>query len=226
MDMRLLLLRHGQTPSNVAGLLDTGAPGPGLTGFGERQARAVPLALEGRPVGALAVSSLVRTSLTAAPLAEDRAVEPIVLDGLREVEAGDLEMSADSADHHVYLETVFAWARGDLGRRMPGGPDGHAFLGRFDDAVRRLAAMGKDVVVAVSHGAAIRSWASARVRGLDVEEVEHTPLANTGLIEIEGDPSSGWRLVDWQHEPIGGTHLESVVAHDPTGEPVEDDAAR
>ncbi|GAA1728843.1 histidine phosphatase family protein [Isoptericola hypogeus] len=220
--MRLLLLRHGQTPANVAGLLDTGAPGPVLTDLGERQARAVPPALRDRRIGALAVSSLVRTALTAAPLAADRGIDPLVLPGLREIEAGDLEKSADHADHDVYLETVFGWSRGDRDRRMPGGPDGHAFLARFDDAVARLAGRGLDVVVAVSHGAAIRSWASARVRGLDVDEVEHTPLANTGLIEVDGDPDAGWRLVDWTREPVGGAHLEPVVAHDPTGEPVED----
>ena len=31
-----LLIRHGQTPSNVAGALDTGRPGPGLTALGRR----------------------------------------------------------------------------------------------------------------------------------------------------------------------------------------------
>ena len=40
--MRLLLVRHGQTPSNVAGLLDTALPGPGLTALGTRQAAAIP----------------------------------------------------------------------------------------------------------------------------------------------------------------------------------------
>ncbi len=206
----------------MAGLLDTGAPGPALTDFGERQAMAVPTALQDRRIGALAVSSLVRTSLTAGPLAQDRGIAPLVLGGLREIEAGDLEKSADLDDHHTYLETVFSWSRGDRDLRMPGGSDGHAFLGRFDRSVDRLAGLGEDVVLAVSHGAAIRSWASARVKGLDVDEVEHTPLANTGLIEIEGDPASGWRLVDWVHEPVGGAHLEPVAANDPTGEPVED----
>ncbi|MFC8597842.1 histidine phosphatase family protein [Isoptericola sp. NPDC057191] len=220
--MRLLLLRHGQTPSNVAGLLDTGAPGPRLTPLGEAQAAAVPRALEGRRIDALAVSSLLRTTLTAQPLADDRTLRPTVLDGLREIEAGALEMSADLADHHTYLETVFAWSRGDRSRRMPGGPDGDAFLARFDDAVAALADHDHDVVLAVSHGAAIRSWSSARVRGLDVDEVEHTPLANTGLIEVEGDPASGWRLVDWVREPVGGERLDAVVANDPTGEPVDD----
>jgi broad specificity phosphatase PhoE len=219
--MRLLLLRHGQTPSNVARLLDTGAPGPGLTTLGERQAAAVPLALAERGIDALAVSSLVRTSLTVGPLARDRSLRPAVVDGLREIEAGDLEMSANVDEHHLYMETVFAWARGDLGRGMPGGPDGNAFLGRFDAAVAELAAAGHRTVLAVSHGAAIRSWSSARVRGVDVDEVQSTYLDNTGLVEVEGDPVSGWRLVDWQPKPVGGENLDTG-AHDPTGDVVDD----
>ena len=34
---RLVLVRHGQTPSNVAGVLDTALPGPGLTEEGQQQ---------------------------------------------------------------------------------------------------------------------------------------------------------------------------------------------
>ncbi|WP_166844201.1 histidine phosphatase family protein [Isoptericola sp. BMS4] len=219
--MRLLLLRHGQTPSNVAGLLDTGAPGPGLTPLGERQAAAVPGALAGRRIDALAVSSLVRTSLTVAPLAEHRGLRPAVVDGLREIEAGALEMSGNGDDHGTYLRTVFGWARGDLHRPMPGGPDGRAFLGRFDAAVAELSATGHDAVLAVSHGAAIRAWSCARVRGVDVDAMEWEPLDNTGLVEVEGDPESGWHLVEWRSGPVGGEELESVVALDPTGEAVD-----
>ncbi|MGI5122728.1 histidine phosphatase family protein [Marinactinospora thermotolerans] len=219
--MRLSILRHGQTPSNVIGLLDTAAPGPGLTPLGERQAEAVPAVLRDRRIDAIVVSSLVRTRLTAAPLAGELGLEPVVLEGVREVEAGDLEMAGDPAAHQTYLDTVFAWARGHVERRMPGGFDGRAFLGRFDHAMEQIAAHGWDEVVVVSHGAAIRSWASARVAGVDVAEVERTPLANTGMVEIEGDPASGWRLLDWTSGPVGGVHLTALRENDPTGEAVD-----
>jgi probable phosphoglycerate mutase len=220
--MRLLLLRHGQTPSNVKGLLDTAHPGPGLTALGERQAAAVPHALRDYQVDAIAVSPLVRTSLTAAPLARARGIEPLTVQGLEEIEAGDLEMAGAHEAHQSYLGTVFAWSRGDVGRSMPGGPDGSAFLQRYDQAVARIAARGWDSVLVVSHGAAIRTWASARVAGVDVDVVERTALANTGLVEIEGDPAVGWRLVAWTAEPVGGHGLDAPAADDPTGEPVED----
>jgi len=223
--MRLLLVRHGQTPSNVAGLLDTALPGPGLTALGARQAAAIPEALIGRVVQGIAVSTLVRTSLTAAPLVEALGLDPVELDGLREIDAGDLEMSGRHEDHVRYLETVFAWGAGDLARRMPGGPDGAEFLGRFDDAVATVADTGWETAVVVSHGAAIRSWASARAVGVDRELMAYTPLANTGLVEVEGDPVAGWRFVGVSDGPLGGRALEDVLADDPTGESVADERA-
>lgn len=224
--MRLLLVRHGQTPSNVAGWLDTGVPGPGLTPLGQRQAAAVPAALRTRAVDAVAVSPLVRTSETAAPLAAERGLDPVVIDGLQEIEAADLEMRCDHASVRAYVETAFAWARGDLAARMPGaGQDGTSFFARFDRGIAQAAALAAEGVAVFSHGAAIRVWTSARVRGLDVALLEHTPLHNTAVIELDGDPDRGWDLVDWSPNPAGGPGLLSLVEEDPTGEPV-DEAAR
>lgn len=220
--MRLLLVRHGQTPSNVAGLLDSARPGPGLTPLGTRQAGAIPGALEGETIDGIAISTLTRTALTAAPLAEQRGLEPIVIDDLREVESGDLEGATGTDAHRTYLETCFAWAHGDLAVRMPGGPDGTEFFARFDGAVRAVADTGWASAVVVSHGAALRTWVAARVDGLDAVFIERTPLENTALIEIEGDPEQGWRFVRWSDGPVGGQHLTSVAADDPTGEAVDD----
>ena len=66
--MRLILVRHGQTPANVLGQLDTAHPGPGLTERGFEQAERVPEALRGENIDAIYVSTLIRTQLTAAPL--------------------------------------------------------------------------------------------------------------------------------------------------------------
>lgn len=95
--MRLYLIRHGQTPSNVQRLLDTGEPGPGLTELGRQQAEALPEALAGAGIEALYASSLVRTQLTARPLADALGLEPAIRPGLREIGAGDLEMEIGRA---------------------------------------------------------------------------------------------------------------------------------
>lgn len=140
--MRLLLIRHGQTPSNVKYLLDTAVPGPGLTELGERQAAELPEALAGEAIDVLYASTLIRTQLTAAPLAGARGLDVPVRDGIREVAAGDLEMRGDPEAAHTYMTTLFAWAAGDTELRMPGGENGVEALGRFDAVVAEAAGSG------------------------------------------------------------------------------------
>src|SRR3954449_4252924 len=87
--MRLLLIRHGQTPANVRGELDTAAPGPALTELGREQAAAVPEALASERIDGIYASRLVRTQQTAAPLARVRGeMHRVVLPGIHEIEAG------------------------------------------------------------------------------------------------------------------------------------------
>ncbi len=212
--MRLLLLRHAQTPSNVSGQLDARTPGPGLTDLGERQAEAVPDALAGVPIDRIAVSTLLRTQLTAAPLAGRRGLDPVITEGVEEIGAGDLSMRSDAEAWQGYRETVTAWALGDLDRRMPGGQDGWEFMERFDAAIAGIAATGSENPVVVSHGGAIRAWAWHRTGGGALTGT--TPLSNTGLVELDGDPGSGWRLVSWPSTPVGGAHLIDAEASDPT----------
>lgn len=216
--MRLLLIRHGQTPSNVLGALDTAAPGPGLTELGERQAAAIPYALEGERIDAIAVSPLVRTHHTAAPLAEERGLEPRVVPGLEEIEAGDLEMRTDREAQWLYISTVLSW-RDDMALRMPGGPSGHEFFARYDRAIAE-AVDGHEAVAVFSHGAAIRAWVAGRGRNLGLEDALGRELDNTGMVVLEGDPDSGWDVRSWSEDPIGGLQLADIGADDPTGEPV------
>ncbi|MEV5954901.1 histidine phosphatase family protein [Streptomyces sp. NPDC051987] len=215
--MRLLLIRHGQTPTNVDYLLDTAVPGPGLTALGERQAAALPEALADEDIEALYVSTLTRTQLTAAPLAAARGLDPVVRDGIREVSAGDLELlPGHSAHGEEYMRTVFAWAAGDTALRMPGGETGEEALGRYDAVVEEAAASGAGTVAMVSHGAAIRLWTAARADNVDVPYAASRPLANTGVVILEGSPADGWKALSWQ-----GAVVEPTGPSGPTGEPVE-----
>lgn len=219
--MRLLLIRHAQTPANVAGTLDTAAPGPGLTELGRRQAEALPTALRGESVDALYVSALRRTSLTAAPLAValDRPLR--LLGGVHEIEAGDLEGRSDREAVLPYLSTVFAWSQGDLAPRMPGGSDGYEFAQRFDADTARVAAEHPGgTAIIVSHGAAIRTWCGLRARNADAAFAAHHELDNTAVVALTGDPSAGWLIRSWSGEPVGGVELADDAAIDPTGEAV------
>jgi len=219
--MRLLLIRHGQTPSNVDGLLDTTIPGPALTELGLRQAAALPEAIVQERVDAIYASTMQRTQLTAAPLATARGLEVRVREGLHEISAGGLEMLNDTVSHDTYMRTVFDWGLGRLDVAMPGGPDGHDFFTRFDTVIERIVAEGHDAAVVVSHGAAIRLWASTRAENLDGEFGGSHPLQNTGLVVLTGDPATGWFAEVWNSQPVAGPAYADSADDDPTGELVE-----
>ena len=222
--MKLLLIRHGETPGNVLGQLDTDHPGPGLTELGERQAEAMARALANEHIGALYASTLIRTQITAAPLARLHTLDVEVLEGLHEIEAGSLEKLTDHESHKRYMGTVISWAAGDLDRRMPAGPDGHAFFERFDAAIARVAQRAAryqhGTVAVVSHGAAIRTWTGLRAEGADHEFAARHALANTGIVAVEGNPDTGWNLLHWDGSPVGGLALADPTAQDPMGRDV------
>jgi len=219
--MRLLLIRHGQTPGNVLGQLDTAHPGPGLTELGERQAAALARSLANEQIDRLYASTLIRTQITAAPLSSVRGLEIEVLEGLHEIEAGSLEKLTDKESHLRYLGTVFGWADGELHRRMPGGPSGHDFFERYDASIARIATAAASgatgTVAVVSHGAAIRVWAGLRASNMEAGFAARHVLANTGIVALEGDPDAGWRLIHWDDSPVGGLALVDPTAEDPTG---------
>ena len=221
--MRLLLIRHGQTPHNVDGALDTAHPGAGLTPLGQLQAEAVPGALDGEPLHGVYASPLVRTQLTATPLAQARGFRVEVRDGLEEVSAGDVEMRSDSGAVRTYADCVAAWITGDVQRRMPGGSTGADFLDRYEAAVRGIAdEHGPDDTVAVfSHGAAIRIF-TARAAASEPHVLADLRIMNTGMALLRGHPSSGWELERWQSAPLGGPELADDQAHDVTGESAEE----
>lgn len=193
--MRLLLVRHGQTPSNAAAVLDTAPPGADLDAAGRRQAEGLVSRLAGEPIEAIYASDLVRTQQTAAPLAARRGLEVHVLGRLREIQAGAEEMSKDWT---AYVGVLQAWATGTLDASNPGGENAHDFFSRYDEAVTRIAAAGHRCALLVSHGAALRMWLGRRVAGLTAEDATHRVLGNAAVVTIEGEPDA-WRLVSW-HE--------------------------
>lgn len=224
--MRLLLIRHGQTPSNVLGLLDTAPPGPGLTDLGHAQAQALPDSLAGHRIDVIAASTQPRSQLTAAPLAAARGLEVLIRDGLCEVPAGDLEMRGDEDAVRTYLGTVRRWMDGELDVAMPGGQTGAQVVARFDAVVAELTGTVADragddgVVTLVAHGAVLRTWAT--VRGAD-EAVRRDlferfhPLHNTGLIVMNSRPAGGWLMESWAGRALGGPRLDDGAADGPAG---------
>lgn len=216
--MRLYLVRHGQTASNVGGYLDTTVPGAPLNDLGLEQARLLVDSLEGLTLEAIYASTQQRAQQTAAPLAAHRGLDVVVREGLREISAGELEMRNDEDAVRSYFMRFGAFAAGDLKAGMPGGETGADVLGRFNAVVEEIATRGVEAAAIVSHGAMLRTWSGYHCANLDVDFVMRNPLTNTGVIVVEGDPASGWLADTWIGEPVVSPEEEAG----PTGESVDD----
>ena len=137
-------------------------------------------------------------------------------------------MASDEQSILGYIGTVADWIEGRYDARMPGGESGHEFLARYDAAVaeihRCVEEAGHERAVLVSHGAAIRTWISARVADAESHARATDPLHNTACIELVGDPDAGWQVEAWHAEPVGGAFLDDATAPDPTGQATDERA--
>ncbi|QNK81670.1 histidine phosphatase family protein [Nakamurella sp. PAMC28650] len=203
--MRLVLIRHGQTPSNVLGLLDTAPPGPGLTDLGAAQAAAVPHTVGAEPIEAIYASTAVRAQQTAIPLARRRGLEITIRHDLREIAAGEWEMQDDDLSVRGYLGVIGGWMAGRLQDRTPGpnGESGTEVLERFDDVVREVVGTGVAGAALVAHGAVNRFWASTRATNLEDGFGAVNPLRNTGIVVLSGDLEQGWTAHSWTGAQVG-----------------------
>ena len=107
---RLHLVRHGETTSTVMRRLDTALPGAALTDFGARQG--VRFGLENVPEqhAVLLSSRALRARQTAELIGSVWDVETAAIDGVHEVQAGELEdryhhevvQSPSGVVHHLF----------------------------------------------------------------------------------------------------------------------------
>ena len=220
--MRLLLIRHGQTPANVLGLLDTAQPVRASPPSVCVRRRRSPVRWPPSRSTCCSPRPLSAPSSTAAPLGRLRGLDVEVRSGLREIEAGALEARSDDRSVRTYLETVFAWGSGALDVRMPGGVTGHDFFGRYNADLAEITASGAQVAAVVSHGAAIRVWVAANAENVPPEYSAETQLDNTGIVVVDGSFTEGWTLTRWADQPIGGPALVDVAADDPAGESIDE----
>ncbi|GAA3224152.1 histidine phosphatase family protein [Pseudonocardia petroleophila] len=85
----LILLRHGRSSANVAGVLAGRTPGVELDETGRGQAEKVVGRLNGVPIAEIVCSPMLRCEQTVAPLAADRSLTPLTEPDLAEVDYGN-----------------------------------------------------------------------------------------------------------------------------------------
>jgi probable phosphoglycerate mutase len=155
--VELLIIRHGESAAARDGelfALRDGQGDPELHPAGRLQAERVADRLEHEPLDALYVSTLRRTSETAAPLAARRGLVPEVLADLREVHLGEWEgglVRKHAMEGHPIALQIQAQERWDV---IPGAEPADEFRTRVQRAVATIAARHADQRVAVfTHGA-------------------------------------------------------------------------
>lgn len=228
MSGRLILVRHGQSLGNVARRLDTRPPGAELTDVGREQARLFARSRHRAP-GLLLHSVARRAEQTATEIGTQWAIPAQDVEGVHEVQAGELE-DRDDDDAIAQFNTVYQrWHQGELGVAMPGGETGHDVLGRYLPTLNALRLRflndehwTSDIVV-VSHGAAIR-LAAATLAGIDGGFVLDHHLANTEAVTLVPVTDNRWSCVRWgsmtpPFYPESDVHpvQDALQADDPMG---------
>ncbi|WP_280250403.1 histidine phosphatase family protein [Nocardia abscessus] len=199
---RLILVRHGETEGNVAKLLDTRIPGLPLTERGAAQAKTFGEGLL-RPPKVLFSSAALRARQTASYIEAATGVAAMVLDGLHEVQAGDLEGQHGEEAHRTFQQIYRAWHEGDLTLRVPGGESAQDVLDRFLPVIAELRNTyltpddeGHGDVMVVSHGAAMR-LVDRTLADVRPPFTTNNHLDNTETIELVPVPDGGWECIRW-----------------------------
>ncbi len=195
--LRLMLVRHGETPSNVRHVLDSRPPGPPLTELGRRQAEALADRLADHPVVAVYASTAIRAQETAEPVAKFHGLPVDVLEGVHEVQVGDLEGLSDLDSIKRFGEIFLRWTAGDLAAAMPGGETGQEIHDRFLKAVSTIREEHSDgVVVVATHGGVIRLIAEYLADNVGPQLANAGLIPNTGHVLLE-PREEGWHCVEW-----------------------------
>ena len=209
---RIILLRHGQTNSNVSRLLDTRPPGAELTDLGRNQATEVGRELAGfvgeREVDfkcSIALRAQQTATLAARAFEQERNLPrfsiPIdVIPNVQEIFAGDWELDASEAAHRSHDTAMRGWCYGDSQAAMEGGERLQDVLSRFQPALEEIAAQLADDrdVILVSHGAAIRV-VTKHATGADADfaYTGYMPNCRFTVMEPRGKKFGEWTLTRW-----------------------------
>ncbi len=205
--MRLLLVRHGETPWNVT-LQYQGQGKVPLNERGLEQARRCAERLTRYGATALYSSDIVRAWQTAEVIGEALALKPTPMPELREIDVGQWEGHTPEELYRRFPDHMAEYRR-DPARTVRLGGESYAQL-----QARALVALNhiqeqhqRDAaIVAVSHGGTIRALL-CHVIGLDLGNFGRMWLDNGSITELRLG-QSGWRLMRLNDN----AHVEALVA--------------
>ncbi len=177
------LVRHGESLYNRLGKVQGHTNSP-LTDLGREQARRVAEALKGRGVEVIYTSDLARALETARIIGEVVGLEPVVLEGFREIALGQWEGRPIEEIRKEDWENLELWYSRPMEAKIPGAESLKAFKGRVLATFQRV--MGEHPqgrIALVSHGGVL-SVIISHVLGLDLNNLWHFRLNNASLSRV------------------------------------------
>ncbi len=219
--MTIEFVRHGQTASNAANLLDTAIPGPPLTALGRTQALNIANVLAPQsPFAGIFESQLIRTQQTAAPLAALLGMPiQLPLAGLNEINAGLFEDLPQIPAGLLYLGGPLVWTLGlpafPMLAPLSTNPTGLDFAAGFNNAVQTMYDVGaagpSHAVVAYSSALTIETGTMMMVDNPNPLFLITRSLPNTGVVVVQGSPATGWTMVSYDGVPVGPASLPTQL---------------
>ncbi|RRR65731.1 MAG: histidine phosphatase family protein [Candidatus Viridilinea halotolerans] len=205
--MRLILVRHGETPWNVT-LQYQGQANVPLNERGREQARRAAQRLQAYGVSALYSSDLARAWETAEIVGAALKLTPEPLPQLREIDVGQWEGLTPEELYRRFPDHMAEYRR-DPARTVRLGGESYAQLQE-----RALVALNlieerhrtDAVIAAVSHGGTIRALL-CHIIGLDLGNFGRMWLDNGALSELRHG-RNGWRLMRFNDN----AHVEEMIA--------------
>jgi broad specificity phosphatase PhoE len=213
-------IRHGENPANLTGELSCRAVDYPLTERGVAQARELAERLSRAPTARLPApwpppatcappdyaspiyASPLRRAAQTAQIVADRLGLPVsTLEGLRELEVGDLEGRRDEQAWTTFLDVAYGWQAGDHDRAFPGGEDFHQVIARLRAALK--AALddhppGSQVLM-IAHDGLIRAAIPALCPGTPPPA---TGLPKCGMAQLAIRPAEGGIGCTLLHWPV------------------------
>lgn len=188
--MRLFLVRHAQPTDDVRGRC-YGKLDVGLSDHGRSEADAVARALSGEPVTVVVSSPSRRARETAGPIAAAHGLAVGVVEGLRELDFGELEGRTYDEIAESLPDLYAEWMSSPTTVRFPGGEGYEDLRQRSQAAVGALRERYEGgLVVAVTHGGVVRAVV-AGVLGMPSEHIFRLAVdhVSTTVVEwVAGEP--------------------------------------
>ena len=174
--LRLLLIRHAEVEASFqrkfGGRIDMN-----LSPEGRVQAETLAAFLQRKPLAAIYASPMKRVQQTLAPMLVNGTPQPVILDGLREVDFGDWSGYSWEGVHEKFRVHAGDWLNHLENGTIPNGESGAAFRARVEPCLREIISRhGGQTVAVACHGGVIRMLLSILLE---------LPLPRTNAFDIE-----------------------------------------